>query len=350
MNEESIKGCILGTAVGDALGLPYEGLAPQRAKRLLGPVDRYRFIFGYGMVSDDTEHTCMVAQSLIDGNGDVERFARSFAWRLRFWLPGLPAGVGFATLRAVCKLWLGFNHGNSGVFSAGNGPAMRAAVFGAAFDDNATIKSYVTAATLITHTDPKALYGALAVALAARMARQHQRVEPGAYLTELKILLEGKGEELVALVESSAASVARGETTRQFAAAMGLERGVSGYVFHTVPVVIHAWLRHQREFRNALVEMIECGGDADTTAAILGGIIGGAVGRASIPGEWLAGLAEWPGTVAWMEDLAAALANTIQGGQARKPAELYLFLRLPRNLLVLGWVLLHGFRRLLPPY
>ncbi len=350
MNEESIKGCILGTAVGDALGLPYEGLTPQRAQRLLGPADRYRFIFGHGMVSDDTEHTCMVAQSLIDGNGDVDRFARSFAWRLRFWLPGLPAGVGFATLRAVCKLWLGFNHRSSGVFSAGNGPAMRAAIFGAVFDDYVTIRSHVTAATLMTHTDPKALYGALAVALAASMARRHQRVEPDAYLTEIKIMLEAKGEELVSLLESAGASVARGETTRQFAAAMGLEKGVSGYVYHTVPVVIHAWLRHQREFRNALVEMIECGGDADTTAAILGGIVGSAVGRSGIPGEWLSGLMEWPGTVAWMEDLAAALAATIQGSQARKPAELYLFLRLPRNLLVLGWVLLHGFRRLLPPY
>jgi len=62
-NEKAIIGCILGTAVGDALGLPYEGVAPRRAKRLLGPPDRYRFLFGHGMISDDTEHTCMVAMS-----------------------------------------------------------------------------------------------------------------------------------------------------------------------------------------------------------------------------------------------------------------------------------------------
>lgn len=45
MNRDAIIGCILGTAVGDALGLPYEGVSPQRARRLLGPPDRYRFFF-----------------------------------------------------------------------------------------------------------------------------------------------------------------------------------------------------------------------------------------------------------------------------------------------------------------
>ena len=56
-NEKAIIGCILGTAVGDALGLPYEGLSPTRARKLLGPPDRHRFILRRGMISDDTEHT-----------------------------------------------------------------------------------------------------------------------------------------------------------------------------------------------------------------------------------------------------------------------------------------------------
>ncbi|MGB7325235.1 MAG: ADP-ribosylglycohydrolase family protein, partial [Rubripirellula sp.] len=60
MNHDAIIGCILGTAVGDALGLPYEGVSAKRAPRLLGPPDRNRFFLGRGMISDDTEHTCMV--------------------------------------------------------------------------------------------------------------------------------------------------------------------------------------------------------------------------------------------------------------------------------------------------
>src|SRR4029077_13818183 len=70
--ERAIVGSILGTAVGDAIGLPYEGLSPRRARRAFGPPDRHRFLLGRGMVSDDTEHTCMVAQALMSSRNDAE--------------------------------------------------------------------------------------------------------------------------------------------------------------------------------------------------------------------------------------------------------------------------------------
>jgi ADP-ribosylglycohydrolase len=79
MAQKHILGGILGTAVADALGLPYEGLIPHRAAKLLGPSDRHRFIFKRGMISDDTEHTCLVAQSLIASNGETDSFRRSLA-------------------------------------------------------------------------------------------------------------------------------------------------------------------------------------------------------------------------------------------------------------------------------
>src|ERR1019366_3437179 len=102
-------------------------MSRNRGRRILGSLPlRNRFFFERGMISDDTEHACMVGQALLRAPNDADAFARSLAWRLRFWLLGLPAGVGFATLRAVGKLWLGFSPANSGVFSAGNGPAMRA--------------------------------------------------------------------------------------------------------------------------------------------------------------------------------------------------------------------------------
>ncbi|MBU1109256.1 MAG: ADP-ribosylglycohydrolase family protein [Candidatus Riflebacteria bacterium] len=350
MKQKHVTGCILGTAVGDALGLPYEGLSADRGARMLGSPDRYRFIFGRGMVSDDTEHTCMVAQAIIDSEGDVKRFTMSLARRFRFWLLFVPVGTGFATLRSVFKLWLGFNPDQSGVFSAGNGPAMRAALFGAFFSDHETIKAYIKASTLITHTDPKAEYGSLAVALAALMARQNVKVSPYDYLAELKTFLAGKGEELITLLSASADSVHRGETTREFADSIGLGKGVTGYIYHTVPVAIHCWLRNQQDFRQAIKEIIECGGDADTTAAIVGGIVGCGTGPQGIPREWLDNLCEWPGTVAWMERLGNELSMNAEDKSDSPTPELRFWQILPRNIFVLIVVLLHGFRRLFPPY
>ena len=127
-----IKSCLIGTAVGDALGLPYENLSAERGQRLIGCPDRYRFFLGHGMVSDDTEHACIVAQCLIASVGDDAVFERELAQRLRRWFLLLPAGIGGATFRSCLKLCLGFSPQRSGVFSAGNGPAMRAAILGAA--------------------------------------------------------------------------------------------------------------------------------------------------------------------------------------------------------------------------
>jgi hypothetical protein len=127
--------------------LSYEGMSPSRARKLLGPPERYRFVFGRGMISDDTDHTCMVAQSLIESGDNVDTFTRRFASRLRWWILALPAGVGNATARSCINLWLGIRPAKSGVYSAGNGPAMRAAIFGATIDDVLKLLEYVRASS-----------------------------------------------------------------------------------------------------------------------------------------------------------------------------------------------------------
>ena len=359
MNSTSLIGSLLGTAVGDALGLPYEGLTPQRATKLLGKPERHRFLFGHGMISDDTEHSCMVAQALIiagvERHGSdqkaIERFKRNLAWRFRFWLLQLPAGVGSATARSIIKLWLGFSPDNSGVYSAGNGPAMRAAIIGAAIDDEATLCNVVRASTRITHSDPDAEYGALVVALAARIARRSEQVSSEQLLFQLEQLIDPSEarDRFIALIEQVGESVDRAESVTQFASSLGLSKGVTGYVCHTVPVALHAWLSHPGQFDKAIIEIIQCGGDADTVAAIVGGIIGAGVGKEGIPAGWLDHLWEWPRSVRWMERLALQLSQSVDGEKQRPLNPWRLFI-VPRNLFFLIIVLLHGFRRLLPPF
>jgi ADP-ribosylglycohydrolase len=347
----AVVGAILGTAVGDALGLPYEGLSRRRGIRLLGEPDRHRFFFGRGMVSDDTEHTCMVAQALIASGADAESYGRQLAQRFRRWLLGLPAGIGWATLRAILKLWCGFGPGRSGVFSAGNGPAMRSAVIGAAIDDLPRLRALVGVTTRITHSDPKAEYGALAVALAARHARTHPEADGRGYLEELRSLLpQAAALEFLPLMEAAVRSAAAGESTATFTEARGWRRGVSGYVYRTVPASVHAWLRDPLDFRAGVGNVIRCGGDTDTTAAIVGGIIGSAVGKAGIPSELMTTLFEWPRTVAWMERLGENLEQTLTEGKAAIPPRLFAPALFCRNQVFLLIVLAHVLRRCLPPY
>lgn len=351
ITQSALVGSILGTAVGDALGLPYEGLSRRRATRLFGEPTTYRLLPGWGMVSDDTEHACMVAQALIASGDDVEEFSRQLARRLRLWLLGIPAGIGMATLKAAAKLWFGIPPSRSGVFSAGNGPAMRSAVLGVAVVDLELLKRFVHASTLITHTDPKAEYGALSVAVAARLASVQTVVEPAQFADELRrILPDEDAHEMHHLVARAVESLSRAEPTGVFADSLGLYRGVTGYIYHTVPVALHAWLSHPRDFPAAIVDVIRCGGDSDSTAAIVGGIIGSAVGKEGIPPDWLNGLFEWPRNVAWMEQLADQLQVVRTSGRPTRPLRLPAWGILPRNLCFAAIILAHGFRRLMPPY
>jgi ADP-ribosylglycohydrolase len=317
---------------------------------LLGEPDRHRFLFRRGMLSDDTEHTCMVMQAMIASVGRPDEFTAQLARRLRFWILGLPAGVGLATLRATLKLWVGVPPERSGVFSAGNGPAMRSAVIGAVVDDLDELRRLICASTRITHRDPKAEYGALAVALAANLAGRNLAVPGRAFLSKLDSLLGPDGAEFVALAGRAVESAESAESTCAFAKKMGLERGVSGYVYHTVPVALQAWLRHPHDYRMAVSEAVRCGGDTDTTAAIVGGIVGATVGKEGIPGEWLSGLWEWPRTITWLECLAGQLDAAVRSGNAQHPIRLPALGVVPRNFLFLGVVLGHGVRRALPPY
>jgi ADP-ribosyl-[dinitrogen reductase] hydrolase len=161
---DRLAGRLVGTAVGDALGLPAEGMSRGRIQRKWRGAWRHRFLFGRGMISDDTEHTLFVAQALLAHPEDPAAFQRCLAWKLRFWLLGLPAGIGLATLKAILRLGVGFAPSRSGVKSAGNGPAMRSAIIGAYFATDAEKRrAYVSASTRLTHTDPKAETAALAV-------------------------------------------------------------------------------------------------------------------------------------------------------------------------------------------
>lgn len=335
MNKDALIGCLLGTAVGDSLGLPYEGLSPRRAAKMFPDTSKHHFLFGKGMVSDDTEHACFVAQAIIQANGDVDVFRKRLARSLRWWLLGLPAGVGFATLRAIIKLWLGFSPQKSGVFSAGNGPAMRSPIIGVAYGhDPEKLKQFVRASTEITHSDPKAYCAAFAVALAAYQSAGEETPSAEKFLVTLRELLpEEDAQELHELLRCAVDS----------------SKGISGYSYHTVPCVLQVWFSNAEDFEQGLQDIIQAGGDTDTTGAIFGAIVGARVGKQGIPASWLGNIIEWPRSIGWIERLGEAVARSEQSSAIQNPRYFVPGVLL-RNVIFLLVVLAHGFRRLAPPW
>ena len=345
-----ILSVLLGTAVGDSMGLPAENLPPWRIQKRWSGAWSQRFVFGRGMVSDDTEHTVFVAQCLARGPVDAKSFQKMLAAKLRWWLLCIPAGIGFATLRAILKLWIGFPPSRSGVFSAGNGPAMRSALIGAYFaDKDVTFKStmaYVRASTRLTHTDPKAETAALAVALTAAWSvttadptTRSKAIRP--YWLLANVVDDGNW---VVLVNHILNAHERHLTVSDFALELGLKKGVTGYAYHTVPVALYAWLTHYGDYRAGLEAVLNCGGDTDTVGAITGALL---ALNSEIPEEWSSGLCDYPISRDYLESLAVALE--LGPDEITQEIPTFAWIALPfRNIVFLAIIVAHVCRRLIP--
>lgn len=321
---DRVAGVLLGTAVGDALGLPCEGMSAPRIARRFGRLDRFRLLGRTGYVSDDTEQSALVAQSLARFPADPDRCARAFRRSLVGWFWRLPWGVGLATVRSSVRIMLGFSR--TGVRSAGNGSAMRAAVIGAFFHDRPEQRrAFGEAIARSTHTDDRAVQGALFVAeLAAAGPGEARRI-----VTE---------PLLGAALDRAADLAKRGASTSEAAEALK----TTGYVVHSVPFALYCYLRYGETPLLAIQECIAAGGDTDSIAAILGGWLGARHGEAGLPAHLIAELHDGPFGPSHLRGLGASLA----AGSA--PPRYSWLGALARNLALYPVILAHGFRRIFP--
>ena len=315
---------MLGLAVGDALGFPVEGLSRKRARRRYAGIDRYRFLGKTGFVSDDTEQAIMIAESLIEASGQVETAARIFGKKLRGWFWTLPPGIGKSTIKSCLKLSLGLE---SGVFSAGNGAAMRMAPVGVFSEEPAEL---ATALAKVTHTDPKGVEGAVAVACGVARIVRGERCE----LEDLPAFESELGQAMTKARDL----VKEGASLDRIAD----EIGTSGYVLHTVPLAFAAYWSHPATFLDGLQSVILQGGDADTNGAVAGALLGAHFGMDGIPSELVEGLELSHGKTR-LEALVEGMLNG--GGQVERPG--FLALRWRETQVKFG-VVLHVLGRLVP--
>jgi ADP-ribosylglycohydrolase len=223
---------------------------------------------------------------------------------------------------------------------------MRCAIIGVHFADYPDRRrAFVDASTLITHTDERTRIAAQAIAKIAAAIVRHDPLLNGDFTALLRPL--SADLRWTALLDEMRAAFVTRKTVAEFAAMLNLDNGVTGYAWHTAPMALYAWARHRGDFRAALTAILDCGGDTDTTGAIVGALAGAELGEAAIPAEWLDGIVEWPRSVAWMRRTALALAGCEPGSTATPPPYFWPGL-LPRNLALLAIALTHGFARLLP--
>ncbi len=337
--EERLRGVLLGTALGDALGLPAERMSAAAIAKRFGRLDRFRLLGETGFVSDDTEQAALVAQSLIRYPQDPDGCARDFRRALLGWFLRMPWGAGMATLRACSRIALGLPR--SGVPSAGNGAAMRAAVIGVFFHDRPQERHrFGRALAEVTHLDPRAVEGALLVAeVAAALAHcpaGEATLDP--VLAALNVVSEPSLREAI----EKAIALARTGTEVDEAAG---QLGTSGYVVHTLSFAIYCLLRGDRDPLTVLTTAFTAGGDTDSIGAILGGWLGALHGEAGLPHSLLDRVHDGPFGPTHLRALGSGLEQVRQGTVVTPPGYSPAA-ALARNLALYPVILAHGFRRL----
>jgi poly(ADP-ribose) glycohydrolase ARH3 len=260
-------GCLMGLAIGDAFGAPYEGGYAERLLwKLIGKTKsgKYRY-------TDDTQMSIDVAHSFIENHEiDPDHLASTFARSYR-WSRGY--GPGAATLLKKIKKGQNWREANRARFkdgSYGNGAAMRAPVVTMCFPySEDVLKNNVYKSSVITHAHPLAIEGAQLVAFLTYAALHDWENETiirhlptkcneKIYKEKMAICLE--------LVQSE--EYPKSKTLKQ---RLGNGIGAS----ESCVTAIYFALKYRKDTLNNLLSQIRhLGGDTDTIGAIAGAIWG----------------------------------------------------------------------------
>jgi ADP-ribosyl-[dinitrogen reductase] hydrolase len=350
LRKEHIEGLLVGVAAGDALGLPRKGLSRRAALASYGrPRLKYRCLPLRGMYSDDTQLMLMSAQAILNSRSDARCFRSALRARLAWFLLSFPVGVSKPTLLAAAKCWLSWAKLPSGVNSAGSDPATRAMFCALALNGTGNrIFKWVEDSTRLTHTHPLTVDGCKVLAQLASVAAttKLESLAPVEALNEViatssEAELRDYLERLLPFLEARRSS---SYVARQF----GWDRGISNYIVPTTVMATYCWLRNPSDYSRAVASAIRLGGNSDTLAAIVGGLVGAHIGVSALPPELTQGLGGYPHGAAWMVKLSERFSHWPHGSE-----DLHIAPGLPsnpimqvlRNLFALAPILLHRLTR-----
>ncbi len=296
---DRFRGALLGTACGDALGRPVETWTPKRIHAQHGTLRDFvprvgrRRTTPAGTISDDTQLTSWTAEAILQGDDHAPFFAKTLANRLRS-----IRGIGSGTRRAITSHQQGTPWWRSGVDSAGDGAAMRAAALGLGFGhDLQMLRRDSTHNVVVTHTNQLAVASGIAQAYAvARLTRTPPHtLDPHELLTEIVAVLDGLHH--VGGIERRPS--AGGQWTRlvdritELGAMLELDPAEAfahthngAYVLEALPAALWSFLSRPEDPEEAVVVAVNGGYDADTVGAMAGALAGAYHGASGLPSRW----------------------------------------------------------------
>ena len=213
--EDQFIGTLLGCAVGDALGAPFEGRSREEIAEVTDLTAGFHPFRSYsaGQFTDDTQQTVAIARSIVDsGRVDGAAIAREFA---KLWESGEIVGQGPVADRAVKRLIAGVPwHEAAGADDLPlNGSAMRAGPIGLwNFDRTDQLAEDARISSIVTHQHPLAIAGAIATATAVACACTSSEVDTDRFLRLTSASIAGQSAEFASHIRTLGDWLALDET------------------------------------------------------------------------------------------------------------------------------------------
>lgn len=280
MNENRIKGALYGVAVGDALGAPLEFMSAEQIQKKHGTVKE---MIGGGWLNvrpgeatDDTQMSLAVAEGIL-ANPDAP--CGEIGDRFIEWMAGGPKDVGNTCRSAILLTRSALQDGEpnkaetwfhsakrtaeaSGGFGAGNGALMRTIYPAVYYPRGKVARRIANDIGRMTHWNEESAQAIdLYVAMVHVLTKQDFRS-----------------------IEDCEAQLA--DTQYDEVELECRDLPPTGYVVNTLGCALQC-CRKAHSFEEAVVMAANLGGDADTIAAVTGGLAGAYYGYDAIPQRWI---------------------------------------------------------------
>ncbi len=332
---EKLRGCLLGGAVGDALGAPVEFLSIAEIKARFGPdgIQDYAPAYGrLGAITDDTQMTLFTAEGLLRAyvragirgmvsvtsvvshaylrwlwTQGIQSEAKPQPEHVRGWLWGIKElhsqrAPGRTCISAV-KALTHFTDQRADNDSKGAGGIMRVApvamMFAGQPDEAREVFHFGMETAWLTHGHPSGFLSAAAFAVILHAVLCNEPLVEGIDRARQFLIQEEGHEETVAALDK-AVSLAGSKLAHE--AAIG-QLGEAWVGEEALGIAVYCTLKASN-FQHGVLMAINHEGDSDTTGSLVGQLLGAFYGEAGIPERWLTPLE--------IRDTITQLANDIE--------------------------------------
>jgi len=301
---DKFSGTLLGVAIGDTLGKPFEGMLREqiqsKVKNFQEFVMKNKKLFN--TYTDDTQLTIHTARALIEGSGfNIDDFVRAYV----NWLDDPPIGPGYGCLTAIKKLKYGISWKEAASNSGGNGTAMRVSPIGLFYSNEPEeLKRTAYQSSLITHSHPAATASAIVIARAIAYLID-KNPQDGFSIDEFfNIIIDSISDsqepiwvEFISILRKVRENIGTpinsglikfsqiGVRSPFFIEEYLGKAFVHPYAISTVACAIFIFVNKLNSFEDCIYELASAGGDSDTVGAIGGSLAGAYFGMKNIPIE-----------------------------------------------------------------